>query len=332
MLVLATFVIVVAGMKAAATILVPFLVAVFLTVLCAPILMGMTRRGIPEWLGLTVILTVLLVCTGFVLVVVGSSLTSFAGNLDAYESHLGKQFDRLDRWLQVKFDIYTESEAAFARSLDPQDAFGYIGEALAQLSGVLGNATFILMMFAFMLAETRVLLTKARRLSELSGFPFEEVEELGQDIVRYFAIKTWVSLGTGVTLGLLYWMIGIDAVILWAFIGFVLNFVPSIGSFLAAIPPLLLTVAQEDLDLSDTGLLLLGVVAINTGFGNILEPRVMGRGLNLSTTVVFLSLLFWGWVLGPIGMLLSVPLTVACKLALDLDPHTRGFAFFLGAR
>jgi AI-2 transport protein TqsA len=332
MLVLATLVIVVAGMRAASSILVPFLIAGFLTVLFAPIQARLLREGVPKWLALTLMLGSICLVGFFLLVVVGSSLASFTSQLEVYETELSDKIDRLLGRISAAFELPQADRQSLAEQLRANDVLGYIARALAQLSAVLGNAAFILMMFAFLLAETPQLLAKGAALQSRGRFPMNRLEELGSDIVRYFAMKTWISLATGISLGLLYWLLGIDAPILWAFIGFVLNFIPSIGSFLAAIPPLLLTVAQPGLSPLTWIWLLTGVGAINTVFGNIIETRVVGKGLDLSTTVVLLSLLFWGWVLGPIGMLLSVPSTVAVKLGLELDPRTRAIALLLGSR
>jgi predicted PurR-regulated permease PerM len=111
-------------------------------------------------------------------------------------------------------------------------------------------------------------------------------------------------------------------------IAFLLNFVPTIGSILAAIPAVLLALVQ--IDLQSALLVALGYLVVNTLVGSILEPKIMGYGLGLSTLVVFVSLVFWGWVLGPVGMFLSVPLTMSLKIALDTNPQTRPIAIMLG--
>ena len=122
---------------------------------------------------------------------------------------------------------------------------------------------------------------------------------------------------------------GVDYPLLWAVLAFALNYIPTIGSIIALIPPLLLTIIQ--LGFINAMIVLLGYLVINTIMGNILEPKFMGKGLGLSTLVVFISLLFWGWVLGPIGMLLSVPLTITIKIALDSSDETRWLAILLGS-
>ncbi len=114
---------------------------------------------------------------------------------------------------------------------------------------------------------------------------------------------------------------------MWGLLAFALNYIPNIGSVLAAIPPILQVLVFGGL--YEALVVLAGYLIVNTVFGNILEPRIMGRGLGLSTLVVFLSLIFWGWLLGPVGMLLSVPLTIIVKIALEQTSGGRSIAFLL---
>jgi len=156
----------------------------------------------------------------------------------------------------------------------------------------------------------------------------EFVEVFVDKLRHYMSIKTLISLFTGAFIGLSLWLIGVDYPILWAVLAFMLNFVPNIGSIIAAVPAVLLTIVQ----LGVPSALLVAAVytAVNIIIGSFVEPKFMGKGLGLSTLVVFVSLVFWGWVLGPVGMLLSVPLTITVKLALDINPETRWLGHLLG--
>ena len=119
-----------------------------------------------------------------------------------------------------------------------------------------------------------------------------------------------------------------DFPLLWGLLAFLLNFVPNIGSVIAAVPPVILAYVQ--LGALPTSIVILGFSIINVFIGSFIEPKFLGKGLGLSSLVVFLSLVFWGWVLGPIGMLLSVPLTITAKLGLEANPNTRWVAILLG--
>ena len=142
-------------------------------------------------------------------------------------------------------------------------------------------------------------------------------------------IKTVISVLTGLLIGIWTSLLGVDFPIVLGLLAFLLNYVPNIGSMIAAVPAVLS--AFIELGIGPAAVTGLGYVVVNTVMGNIIEPRFMGRGLGLSTLVVFLSLLFWGWVLGPVGMRLSVPLTMTVKIALDANEQSRWLAILLGS-
>jgi len=160
----------------------------------------------------------------------------------------------------------------------------------------------------------------------------DEVQAFSQVFVEkvrnYMSMKTIISMITGVVIWAALWVIGVDYPVLWGVLAFMLNFVPNIGSIIAAVPAVMLTIVQLGVS---PALLVAGVyVAVNIIVGSVIEPKYMGKGLGLSTLVVFVSLVFWGWVLGPVGMLLSVPLTITVKLALDSKPETQWLGHLLG--
>jgi predicted PurR-regulated permease PerM len=157
-------------------------------------------------------------------------------------------------------------------------------------------------------------------MSRMTGFV--------DDVKQYVALKTVTSLATGVLIAVWLTLLGVDFALLWGVLAFALNYVPNIGSIIAAIPALMLAMVQ--FGIVKTLIAAGGYVVVNTVVGSGIEPRLMGRGLGLSTLVVFMSLLFWGWLLGPVGMLLSVPLTITAKIALDSREDTRWLAVLLG--
>jgi predicted PurR-regulated permease PerM len=150
-----------------------------------------------------------------------------------------------------------------------------------------------------------------------------------REVRHYLAIKTWISLATGFLVTVFLVSIGLDYAILWGVLAFMLNYIPTLGSIIAAVPAILLAYIQ--LGGGWAVGVTAGYLAVNLIMGNLIEPRVMGQGLGLSTLVVFLSLLFWGWVLGPVGMVLSVPLTVTLRIALESRQETRWIAVLLGS-
>jgi predicted PurR-regulated permease PerM len=202
-----------------------------------------------------------------------------------------------------------------------------VANTLSGLGGVLTNGFLILLTVAFILTEASSFPTKLHRVLDRPDRSLEGFDHFLETVKRYMAIKTWVSLATGAIVWLALWLIGVDYPLLWGVVAFLLNYVPNIGSIIAAIPAVLLAIIQLGWGHA-VGVILL-YVAINVIIGSIIEPKFMGKGLGLSTLVVFLSLIFWGWVLGPVGMLLSIPLTMTVKIAMDHNEETRWIAVLL---
>jgi predicted PurR-regulated permease PerM len=181
----------------------------------------------------------------------------------------------------------------------------------------------------FVLLEASTVGTKVEAAFGRGAASLERSRAFLVDLGRYLGIKTLVSFATGFLAFLLTWSIGLDFPLLWAMLAFLLNYVPTIGSIIAAVPAILLALVQ--LGPGEAVATMTGFVAINVLFGNIIEPRLMGYGVGISPLIVFVGLIFWYWVFGPVGMLLSVPLTMTLKLALENDARTRWVAIFLGS-
>jgi len=324
---MASFIIVVAGMKAATSILVPFLLAVFIAIICTPFLFWLQKRGIPNALAILIIMIAILAVGILVTVFVGASVTDFSDNLPSYRERLIQKTSGLQEWL-ARFGLEI-SDKAIREKFDPGVAMQMAARTLTGLTGVLSNAFLILLTVIFILLEVAGFPRKLRAALDepeksLSGF-----SRFTKSVNRYLALKTVFSLITGFGIWLWLSILGLDYALLWGFLAFMLNYVPSIGSMIAAIPAVLLALVQ--LGSGHAILAAGGYFAVNTAIGSIIEPRVMGRGLGLSTLVVFLSLVFWGWVLGPVGMLLSVPLTMILRIALETNEDTRWISVLLGS-
>jgi AI-2 transport protein TqsA len=198
---------------------------------------------------------------------------------------------------------------------------------LKGLGGVLSNTALIFLTVIFILAEASSFPRKLRLMLG-SGNSMGGFEQFLERMNAYIKIKTLTSLATGILVSLWLLILGVDYALLWGVLAFLLNYVPNIGSIIASVPAILLAFIQHG-TLSAI-LTAAGYIVVNIGIDNFIAPRYTGRGVGLSTLVVFLSLLFWGWVLGPVGMLLSVPLTMIAKIALDSREDTRWLGIVLG--
>lgn len=326
LLVAAAFVIVVAGMQAAASLLAPFLLSIFIAVIAAPPMRAMSRRGFPDWLALLVVVLGLVAVGSIIAVLVTGSVDGFKANLPEYQRRLQLLTGELVHWLD-HFGIHVPTQA-LQTYMDPGKALGMAGELISSLSGVLANAFLILLTVTFILFEASGLPAKLRLALRAPEQSTARLEQMLESVNQYMGIKTLTSLGTGLAVWGWLSVLGVDFAVLWSLMAFMLNYVPTIGSIIAAVPAVLLALVQ--LNLESAVLVAVGYLTINTVVGNIIEPKVMGHGLGLSALVVFVSLVFWGWVLGSVGMFLSIPLTMVLKIALDSNPQTRPIAILLG--
>ena len=326
LLTIAAFVIVVAGMRAAVDILVPFLLAAFIAIISAAPLFWLQSRKVPAWLALILVIAGIFLIGFLMAWLMGSSVKDFSTNLPAYEDNLRQQAANLFAWLS-KLGIDT-SNLQLTKVFDPGSAMKLVATGLNSLGNVLTNGLLIITTVIFMLLEATSIPAKLRFIVGEQDSSMAPFEKFVGTVKNYMAIKTLVSLGTGILVAVWIFIMGVDYPVLWGMLAFALNYVPNIGSIIAAVPAVLLAIIQ--VGFFKAMAVAAGFVVINMFIGSVIEPRYMGRGLGLSTLVVFLSLLFWGWVLGPVGMLLSVPLTITAKIALDSRDETRWLAVLLG--
>lgn len=322
---LAAFVIVVAGMKAAAPLLVTLLMSGFVAILCAPSYLFMLNYRVPSWLAIIILMALLVFLQIGFLSIATSTISEFSNDLPAYQDKVKVLFyDLIHSLNETGLPI---SEEAVKSHFDPTLGFEVATSTLSGMGAIASNLFIIILAVLFILLEGSSFQNKLNRA--FGGTNATEGAGQFMDTIKvYMGIKTAVSLTTGCLVYVLLKIMGVDYPLVWALIAFLFNFVPSIGSVIAAIPAVLLTIIQ--LGMAEAIIVAGGYAAINIVLGNIIEPRLMGRGMGLSPFVVFLSLVFWGWVLGPVGMLLSVPLTVFFKIAMNASSDTRWISVLLG--
>lgn len=322
----ACFVIVVAGMRAAAPLVVPFLLSAFIAIICSGPLVWLQRRRVPTAWAVLLIVGLVVLIAMVMAAFVGSSLTLFYENLPQYQDRIAQSVKSLlARADTLGLHI---SPQVVMEYFDPRSVINWIAGVLSSFGGMLTNAFLIIMTVVFILFEVASMPDKIRRALPNADETMKQLGAIMRGVKEYLGLKALLSLITGGSVSLCLTVVGVDFPLLWGMVAFALNFIPNIGSIIAAVPAVLLALVQ--LGLGDALLTAAGYVVINLVVGNILEPRMLGRGMGLSTLVVFVSLVFWGWALGPVGMLLSVPLTMILRIALDSDPRTRWMAIILG--
>ncbi len=321
----AAFTVIVAGIGAAKAIIVPFLLALLFSMICAPPAFWLKRHGIPMPLALGVILLLLIIVQVLFGAMITRMLTTFTASLPFYQARLW-EWEGAIRAYAAAHDINLGD--AFGDVVNTSAILGLVRDLLASIGRLLGQGVIITLIVFFLLLETPLFEAKLNWIYRRQGKQPPNFADLVRTVNRYMVLKTLISIMTGA----LVWgglsLMRIDFALMWGLLAFLLNFIPTIGSIIAAIPAVLLAFVQFGLG-GALGVALL-FFGVNVLFGNIIEPRVVGRGVGMSPLVVLLSILFWGWLLGPVGMILSVPLTMSIKIVLGARPETQAFAVLIG--
>jgi len=327
-IVVAAIAIAVFFVQAAAPIMGPILLAAFIAIIATPPLRWLRRKRVPKWLALAVIMFTLFEGGSLLVLVFTGQLEGFRDGLPDYQKRLFLLSDQIGIWLEgLGVDNARE---ALREIYDPTLAFGLVRVALSKVRGTFGTGLLILLAVIFMLIEAPDLSAKLKKAFNLTDEGEARIQRVSSAINHYMVIKSIASIATALCIWAWLRIFGIDFAVLWTILAFLLNFIPFVGAFLMTVPAVFMALVQTDLL---TALLVaLGYFAVNTVIGSILEPRIMGRGLGISTLAVFLSLLLWGWVLGTVGVFLAVPITMVLITALDASPQTRPMAVLLGPK
>ncbi len=346
----ASLVIIIAGMKAAAELVVPFLLSLFLAIMSGPALQSLRKRGLPQWLAMLLVLAGLCFVVVVLATVIGTTINQFVAEWpEKYQPRTREIFADWNDWIDhivanwawishMKLEDFVESlkieysestVSRWTRWIEPNSIMQLFLTSTRAVSGLLSQTLLILITTLFLLIEASTLPAKMQLIAGDSTSHYGKLRQIAEDVNSYMAIKTSTSLLTGAIVTVSLWLLDVDFCLLWGLTAFLLNYVPNIGSILAAVPAVLLTLLQYGFG---TAAIVVGLyLAVNMLVGYFVEPRWMGRGLGLSTLVVFLSLVFWGWVLGPVGMIISVPLTMTVKIALENSKDARWLAVLMGS-
>lgn len=328
-IIMAAVVVVIYGMQMMSVLLVPFLIAAFLALITVKPMLWLQARRVPSVIAALLIVTMLMLILATVGAILGTSIAEFTAALPSYQARLDVIIDGVFRFIVKNFNV-DESIGSMSDMIDPGFAMGLVAGLLNSLREVLTNTFLIVFTMIFILLEAGTARTKFEAAFGRSADTLDNVRDFMQNLGRYLGIKTLISLATGICAGVLTWSLGLDFPLLWAMLAFLLNYVPTIGSIIAAVPAVLLALIQ--IGPGAAGATALGFISINVVFGNFLEPRLMGYGVGISPLIVFVGLVAWGWIFGPVGMLLSVPLTMTLKMALESDPRTRWVAILIGSQ
>ena len=310
---LAAIAVVAGAMKVASGLLVPALLAMFIAIVCTEPMYWMIEKGLPRSLAIILVVIMLLAISSIVPLVISGSYVQFTRELPVYQERADRLLEQAVIWVnQYGYDL-----DSLRTIFDPAEALGYVQVVLAALGGILSRYLLIMLLVIFILVDVPRALNNRNTTAG----------EIIRTVQRYFAIKTFTSMLTGGLVAIWLILLDVQYPLLWGFLAFLLNFVPNIGSVLAAIPAIILTLLFDGY--LTAIIVTIGYVVINVGISNGLEPRIMGQRLGLRFVWIFVSLIVWGWILGPVGMLLAVPLTMTLRIALEKHPDTIWIAHIL---
>ena len=319
----ASLIILIAGLKSASDIVTLFLLAILLTAISLAPFDWLKKKGASDSVAMLTVLFILWIVITALVVLLGSSLTNFLATLPTYQVKLEGVWTSLQKLL-VNYGIMEENFDALEQ-VNPGQALTLAGNVFSGFSSMLSNSFLIVLVFVFMLMEVSSFKNK---LAIISPDSLGSVNKVVYSLKKYFGIKTLTSLATGILVSIGLAILGVDFPILWGALAFLLNFIPNIGSIIAAVPAVLLAFLQLPIGYGIATIVLF--FAINFFIGSVIEPRLMGKSLGLSPFVVFISLIIWGWVLGTVGMLIATPLTITLKIILDSREETKNIGILLG--
>jgi AI-2 transport protein TqsA len=330
LLTIAASVVSVAGIRALASVVAPVVLALMLTIGVHPIFAGLRRRGWPPWLASTVtILSAIAIVLG-IAVALAVSLAELATVLPSYEA----QFNALMAQITAALAHLGIGAAQVQKALSGVDfgaIAGLLGGLLGGLASTLTNLLFLLALLLFMGVDAatfgnRVSVAGSDRpnmLTALAGFV--------HGTRTYLVVTTVFGLIVAVLDGIALWLMGIPLVLLWALVSFVTNYIPNVGFIIGLVPPTLLGLLQGGPQLALLVIIVYSV--INLVLQSVIQPKFVSGAVDLSLTLTFLSLVFWTWVIGPLGAILAIPLTLLVKaLLVDADPESQWMGGLLSAR
>ena len=324
---IAAFVIIIAGINLAQSAIVLFLVSVFLALLGTPSVLWLKEKRIPSGIAVLIVMAVMIIVIVLIGAQIGSSFSSFSDELPLLQTRIREQVLQLSLVLSHKGIVLTNK--FLLEYINPAAVMRLTANLLTGLGSVLSDLVLILLTVIFILLEVSSFPIKLRAVLGDPKQLFPQFTKFAIDMKRYMVIKTLINLLAGILIALWMYILGVQFPVLWGFLAFLLHYIPNIGAAIAAIPAMLMALVQ--LGMGSVLLVAVGYIIIGFIIGNVIEPRLMGRKLGLSTLVVFLSLIFWGSLLGLIGAILCIPLTMTLKFAFESSESTKWIAVLLGS-
>lgn len=322
---IASFIIIIGGLSLASSIVVPFLLAVFISIIVYPVLELMSKVHINRFFAFIILIGI---CGSGLWIlgnVIATALLGFSADLPIYKAKIDIFIDNLVIYIKDNSNIDISNNILSFINIDK--LITTTSNLIVQTGSIVTQSFLVFLLLAFILFEVQIFKDKVAYFALKNPLASDIASTFISNLKRYLAIKTISSIATGVIVWVFLILFDVPYAPLWAVLAFILNYIPTIGSIIASIPAILVSLAVNDL--SSTLWLTLIYLVLNIAIGNFIEPKFLGKELGISTLVVILSLLFWGFVFGIGGMFLAVPLTMSIKIALDANPKTKSISILL---
>jgi predicted PurR-regulated permease PerM len=308
------------GIRGSASIINPILLAAVITITVLPVPSRLTRRGVPGWLALVLSILMVVVILGLVIATVFFSITRLTTELPSYLASASQQ---------VTTELSAPEESPTSIQIDQvTTSLGSVALGLlASMADLLVQFGLALAIFFFMISAALALPAPSRLGLDPDVPVIGRVTALTEDVRKYMTVLTGVNLLVGLGDAVFLWFLGVDYALLWGLLAWFMGYIPSIGFIIALIPPVLMAYAQYGLQTA--AIVLIGYVLINGGVQNFYQPKVMGDRLKISPVVVFVGLFVWGYLLGGIGAILAVPMTMLMLIIMENFDGTRPLAVLM---
>ena len=324
-LLLASVCIILASLKIASVIIVPFLISLAFAIMLSPLLHKLTTFHIPKVFSIVIIILIAVIPIISLITHAGAQAHQLLLHMDDLKLQMLNSVNKfIDFTAKFGFDIKKED---IILAIDQSNITDIIKNLIKQAGNQFSNIFIILFSIIFMLLESDSFYQKVIYIQQKYHTDATSLLQNIEKIKSYFLIKAKTSLLTATWILAILYFYDIKYFYLWATLAFFFNFIPVVGSIFAAIPPILLTLLSQEW--LNALYITIWYVVINITIGNILEPKIMGKGLGLSALVIFLSMNFWGWMFGPAGMILSVPLTMSMQFLFAKYETTQWFSLLL---
>lgn len=308
------------GIRGSAQIINPILLAAVITITVLPVPSRLTKRGMPGWLALVLSILMVVVILGLIIATVFFSITKLSTDLPQYMTSATEQAS--------ESSTSTQSSAMITQIVDAIHTIGpAMQNMLANVANLLVQFGLALVIFFFMISAALSLPTPSRLGLDPNTPAIGRITALTGDVRKYMTVLTGVNLLVGLGDTILLWILGVDYALLWGLLAWFMGYIPSIGFIIALIPPVLLAYAQYGLQTAT--IVLIGYILINGGVQNFIQPKVMGQSLKISPVVVFVGLFVWGYLLGGIGAILAVPMTMLVLIIMENFEGTRPLAILM---